>query len=685
MWKYLSYVQGAVVLAIGFSIAAVANQDKPASGLSNDAEAAKHGFEAAQYSAVQTYEYPGFKVMQLNLSVLSHYSYLVMSDKECLVVDPGRDIDVYITEAEKQGVTIKGVYLTHSHADFIAGHMELINRLNVPVYISAQSGARFTHKPIDENSTINIGQAVVRILETPGHTPDSTCATIASTQDPNTPVVLLSGDTLFIGGVGRPDLLGEGMAASTLASMLFDTWYSKLSKLADAVQIFPAHGAGSLCGAHLSDEPTSTIGVQRTTNPYFHYKDRGEFIANVLEGLTEAPQYFKHDAAINRDGPELVDWQPKDLPWIESTEALTDSSKYYVVDIRDAAAYSTGHIPNSVNIGIRGRFETWVGIMVPWESKLVLCGTDNDELKEAVHRLHRVGYQPQCLKMESWTTPKLAISTNTMTDPQALYAAMQTTESPIIVDVRLPAEWMGLRIGATLNIPLNELATKAGKLDKSQNIVTVCNSAFRSSMAVGVLQRQGFTKVSNMNGGSEAWISAGLPVLEAKKAGIVSSQPKREIHLPDRISPAELKLMQMDMPGTFELVDIRPPEQFADYQVPGAINADLADVMNNPAFLTGAGSLIIVDRDGSLAMMVAGALSQKTQRNIKVLHGGVEGYWTQSDYGSFAQPMHGTAGAAIPTQFPAAMPVPSAGSSGNSVPPPKTPSTPAVAKRRAGC
>ena len=207
---------------------------------------------------------------------------------------------------------------------------------------------------------------------------------------------------------------------------------------------------------------------------------------------------------------------------------------------------------------------------------------------------------------------------------------MQTPESPIVVDVRLPSEWMALRIGTVVNIPLNELPRKASKLDKTQRIVAVCNSAYRSSLAVGVLERQGFQHVSSMAGGGEAWIEAGLPVFEAKAAGTVSATPKREIRLAERISAAELKRLIMDLPGTFQLVDIRPPEHFADYNLPGSENVDIAELMDNPAYLTGAGPLVIVCRDGSLAMMVAGILSQKTERPIKVLYGGLEAYWNEA-------------------------------------------------------
>jgi rhodanese-related sulfurtransferase len=226
-----------------------------------------------------------------------------------------------------------------------------------------------------------------------------------------------------------------------------------------------------------------------------------------------------------------------------------------------------------------------------------------------------------------------------MITPQELHAQIQTAESPVVVDVRLPAEWMGLRIGTVVNIPLSDLSKKATKLDKTQRIVAVCNSAYRSSMAVGVLERLGFNHVSSMAGGGQAWIEAGLPVFEAKHAGGHGATPKREIRLAERISAAELKRLTMDLPGTFQLADIRPPEHFADYSLPGSENVHIADLLDNPAYLTGAGSLVVVCRDGSLSMMVAGILSQKTERNIKVLYGGLEAYWNEAGPGTVAGPI----------------------------------------------
>ena len=637
-----------------------------------DAEAATHGDEAASYQVVDTYEFPGFKIIQFDLAVLSHYSYMLVTGGECLVVDPGRDVFTYVEAAKREGVKVTGVWLTHSHADFVAGHIEFAKKFGVPLRISEKAGAGYQHVALKDGDTLAVGDAVLRFLETPGHTPDSMCGVVASKQAPDKPLAMLTGDTLFIGSVGRPDLLGENMSAATLASMMFDTWNNKLSKLSDEVMILPAHGAGSLCGAHLSDEPVSTLGQQRVSNPYLQHESRGEFIAAILEGLPEAPQYFAHNAAMNRKGPEPVDWSPEALPSLSPVVDLTDPAKHFVVDVRDARRYAEGHIPHSVNIALRGRFETWTGIMVPWDANAVVTG-DAEEIREALYRLHRVGYKPQCVVFDAWKQAGLPLAKNEMISPRELHGEMQTPDSPVVVDVRLPSEWMALRIGTVVNLPLNELSKKATKLDKRQRIVAVCNSAYRSSLAVGVFERLGFEHVSSMVGGGKAWIEAGLPVFEAKGAGAVGAAPKREIRLAERISAAELKRLAMDLPGTFQLVDIRPPEHFADYSLPGSESVDIAELMNNPAYLTGAGPLVIVDRDGSLAMMVAGILSQKTERSIKALFGGLEAYWREAGLGAAAQPLGGATGGAMVPRSPTAAPAAGA------------PAGPPRKKKSAGC
>lgn len=616
-----------VLFVVALCLAPMASTQKV-----SDAESTSHVDSSALYQIVDTYVYSSCKVVQFKLALLSHYSYLLISGKEALVVDPGRDVYAYLDTAKKENVSIQGVLLTHSHADFVAGHNELAKTLSCPIYISATSGAEYECKTMKEGDTVTLESTVVKFVATPGHTPDSMCLYVYGNKSQNKPELIFTGDTLFVGSVGRPDLLEGKMAAATLASMMFDTWTEKLSKVGDDVVIFPAHGAGSLCGANLSDKPFSTIGEEKKSNSYLAYTARSDFIAAVLEGLTEAPQYFAHNALLNRQGPPLVDWQAALPAELTATPDLSDVNKHYVVDLRNAQEFAAGHIPNAVNIGLRGRFEMWTGSMVPWGAPLVLAGTPK-ELTEAMYRLHRIGYKADVITMHSWQNTGQALLENSTIKPAELYRQMQKGEAPVIVDVRLPAEWMALRIGSVVNLPLNDLSKLAAKLDAAQPVVTVCDTAYRSSMAVGILERQGFTKVSNLAGGSEAWLEAGLPVRRSETEQQAASQPqnKRQITLADRIAPVELKRLMLDLPGTFELVDIRPAAAFADFHLPQARNVDIADLLYDPSYLSGAGSIIIVDRDGSLAMMVAGVLSQKTQRNIKALYGGLQAYWAESE------------------------------------------------------
>lgn len=491
-----------------------------------DSESATHESDSSTHTIVDTYSFPGFKVIQIKLPVLSVYTYLLISDGEAFLVDPVRDISFYLDTAKKESAEIKGIYLTHSHADFVAGHTEIKKALKVPIYQSHKSGAKYSIEPVDEKSSVKIGTATLKFMDTPGHTPDGQCCAVFSQEDLGTPKLLFTGDVLFVGSVGRPDLMEGTVSAAWLAAAMYDSWTNKLSKLPDSVMIFPAHGAGSLCGAHLSDEPTSTIGKEKASNPYLKSKGKGEFIALVLQGLPEAPQYFKHNAKMNREGPPPVDWSAPLPKEIRATRELTKPEKYYLVDLRDAGTYAEGHIPNSVNIAARGRLENWVGTMAPWSSKLVLVG-DTDLLKEARYRLHRVGYKADIITLDSWNKAKFPVKKGDPISPRDLHALVQKGEAPLVVDVRLPAEWMALRIGTVLNLPLTHLAELSSKLDPVQPVVMVCNSAYRSSMAAGILERKGFQKVRNLEGGSQAWIEAGFQVHKGEKtpeAGLVPSK-----------------------------------------------------------------------------------------------------------------------------------------------------------------
>ncbi|OGV76448.1 MAG: hypothetical protein A3K18_12830 [Lentisphaerae bacterium RIFOXYA12_64_32] len=652
--------------------------------LPGDAEAAAHGDEAANVQLVKETEQKAtdFVFRQYNLAVLSHYSYLIGSGGEAMIVDPARDIRRYLKDAQELGLKITRVYLTHSHADFVAGHMELAKATGAEIIANDATKAGYPHKPVKDGDAIAFGKVRAVIVTTPGHTPDGTCLSVYHPASETNPAFVLTGDTLFIGSVGRPDLMGDGMSAAELAEMGYHSWKDKLSKLPDETRFFPAHGAGSLCGANLSDKPVSTIGEQRRENPYLQHKDLPSYIMAVIDGLPDAPQYFKHNAKMNHDGPPLVDWEKTTPPALPAADVAVRAQKgAWLVDVRDTKPFAAGHPADAINIGIRGRFETWTGIMIPWGEPFVLVGSDG-EVQEAAFRLKRIGYDAPAGFLQggpdAWKQAALPVGSLRLVKPQELYQHMQAGTAPIIVDVRLPTEWMGLRIGNVLNIPLNKLFADGKRLSKDMPVLTVCNSAYRSSMGAAVLQKMGFKSVLNMEGGSEAWIADGLPTLSAVGSGHGSGAPAtRAVRLPERLAAAELKRMLMDLPGTFEIVDVRPPALYADFSLPGSSNADIADVIANPAYLNGAVPLIIVDRDGSLAMAAGGILSQKTQRPIKVLYGGLEAYWNESVAPS-------TSASPSPTSAPAAKPgVPAPAPALPTAPAPAVPTTPK--KKSAGC
>ncbi len=445
------------------------------------------------YQVVNTYEYPGFKLMQFHLPVLAHYSYLLVSGNQALAVDPGRDAAVYLDQAKKEGARIVGVFLTHNHADFVAGHLELARRADCPVYAGAASGCTFRFQPLKEGSVIEVGEAVVKILATPGHTPEGVSGLVANKTNPQEPLLLLSGDTMWIGRMGRPDLIEDNTSAAALAAMAYDTWTNKLRLLPDTMAIFPAHGGGTLYGLKLSDEPTSTLGTEKKADFYVRHQTRGEFIAALLEGRPEVPKYFGNIAALNKKGPPLVDWERAPAP-ARVSRALMEPTRSYVVDLRSPRDYAAGHIPKAVNVGLGGELETWVGTLVPKNANLVLYGSPG-EAAEGAARLQRVGYPARVMTPEAWEKGGLPLAKSECLTPEDLQARLKGEDSPMVVDVRAAVDCTTQGAGRMLNLPLAKLSQQApSELDPAQAVVAVCDSAYGASLAVWILERLGFMK-----------------------------------------------------------------------------------------------------------------------------------------------------------------------------------------------
>lgn len=573
-----------------------------------DSESSAQGGEAATYQMQSAYEGTDVKIIQFKLGVLSHYSYLMISDGKVLAIDPGRDIDAYIDYASREKLEWVGTFLTHSHADFIAGHIEMAQATGRPIYVSHQSGAEYAHMELVENDTITVGKAVLKIMETPGHTPDSLCGIASPLSDPEKQEFLFSGDTLFVGSLGRPDLMAGDCSPATLAAMMFDSWNNKLAGLADNIVVLPAHGAGSLCGVNLRDELASTIGQEKKTNYYLKYaSNKSAFIGKFLSDLEPAPAYFKENARINRVGPEKVNWAALPGKAVEDPAVMVGGSDIFVVDVRNATAYAAKHISGSVNIALRGRFESWTGTVVPFASRLIIVGS-MPEIEEAARRLQRVGYSADYIIFDEYVTAGGATRSSAQILPTDLYPDMLRGNAPVVVDVRRHNEWLGMKIGEVINIPLDILENRAGLLlNPDEEVVAVCNSAFRSSMAVGLLERAGFKKPASMKGGMEAWVEDKLPVVEISAAATVSSiaavvdsTKNQNSGFPECISAEELQQMIKDLPETFEIVDIRPAVEIQDYNPVDAQAVDLNELLVSQKWLSGDVALIIVDRDGTL-------------------------------------------------------------------------------------
>jgi hydroxyacylglutathione hydrolase len=453
---------------------------------------------------------------QFYLGCLAHASYMIGSQGEAAVVDPRRDVDTYIDEACEQGFEIRHVIETHLHADFVSGHHELARRTGAKIYFGAKAGARFDHVPVEEGDEIRVGEVTLRFLETPGHTPESVSVLVIDRASSEAPKAVLTGDTLFIGDVGRPDLLGSKMSAQELAGMLYDSLHGKLLALPDSVEVYPAHGAGSLCGRNISSETSSTIGQQRQFNYALRPMPKEEFVRMMTTDLPEAPAYFSRDVAINRDGAsELAELPDPAALAARDVEALQKRGAI-VLDTRPAAQYGAGHVPGSLHIGLSGQFASWAGALISPRAPILLVAEEEEEVREARTRLARVGIDNVAGYLAGgileWDRAGLPLATMEQVNVEELDARLREGRAGRVVDVRRTAEWQAGHIPNAVHLPLNSLAQNVGSLEKNDPVAVICAGGFRSSIATSILEQQGFMKVTNVVGGMAAWKNANLEV-----------------------------------------------------------------------------------------------------------------------------------------------------------------------------
>ena len=455
---------------------------------------------------------------QFYLGCLAHASYLVGSEGEAAVIDPQRDVDQYVAEAESQGLRIKYVVETHLHADFVSGHTELAARTGAEIVIGARAGARFPHRAVKDGDELQVGRVRLRVMETPGHTPESISLVVIDTDVSGEPQKVLTGDTLFVGDVGRPDLAGgRGYTPQEMAGMLYESLHGKLLKLGDAVEVWPAHGAGSMCGRNISKETSSTVGQQRLSNHALAPMERDEFVRLMTSDLPEAPAYFPVDAEINRAGAPPLTEMRRPSALIPQQVAAYANLGYVVLDVRAAEEFGAGHVTGALNIGLGGQFASWAGALIPLGSPLIVVASDEAQVDEAVTRLARVGHDSVrgYLRggMDAWREAGFEVSEVEQVSVAELRRMLEDVEDLQVLDVRRPAEFAAGHAPRASSAPLSpRLPEEAAGLDPARPLAVICAGGYRSSAATSILRPLGFRRLYNVEGGTGAWLSAGYPV-----------------------------------------------------------------------------------------------------------------------------------------------------------------------------
>jgi hydroxyacylglutathione hydrolase len=456
---------------------------------------------------------------QFYLGCLAHASYMLVSEGEAVVIDPQRDVDIYLKAAEEHGGKIRHIFETHLHADFVSGHKELAARTGAKIYIGTRAGAKFSHVAVRDGFELRVGKARLKVLDTPGHTPESICLVvtneeIANEDGPSKPWAVLTGDTLFIGDVGRPDL-SRTHTPGELAGMLYDSLHHKLLQLGDEVLVYPAHGAGSLCGRNMRAERSSTIGTERLTNYALQIKSREEFIQQLTANLPSRPDYFLQDAEINREGAPTLSDLPELAP-VSAAElkSLLDEG-VVALDVRPGDDFAQGHVPDSINIALSGQFASWAGTVLGLSARPVLIADSAEQLSEARLRLARVGIEDARGYLNggvaAWTQAGFALVELPQITVQALHDRLRAYASQV-VDVRREPEWQAGHIEGANWWPLDNFKVAPPEVAPDLPIAVHCKSGYRSMIACSLLQRAGFRNVTNVIGGFDAWQQTKFPV-----------------------------------------------------------------------------------------------------------------------------------------------------------------------------
>jgi glyoxylase-like metal-dependent hydrolase (beta-lactamase superfamily II)/rhodanese-related sulfurtransferase len=474
----------------------IRRRDAASSSISNS-------FDKNTFYAIATFMFE----QRFYVEGLAHASYLIGDSGEAAVIDPKRDVDDYLETAQRERLKIVAIFETHPHADFVSGHVELAQRTGAPIYISHLAPAKYQRKTVRDGDAIRVASLEIIAMETPGHSPDSASFLV---KQAGKPVSVFSGDTLFAGDVGRPDLRDAEEKPTLLAGALYDSLFKKLLALPDDTKVFPAHGAGSLCGRKISSAPFTTIGQERLFNWALQIKDRDQFVRTMTENLPDRPPYFAHDVQANLNGAPPLSSLHNLRTLSESDLDDVVAAGAVVIDTRSAPFFGAGHYKGSLNIGLGSSlFATWVGFLVPFGKPIALVVGSADNARQARLHLARIGYDDVLGYIEADNLTRTKQLSQLGVDE--LHFALKRREAPRILDVRTAGEWDAEHIEGAAHIPLPALPRRLTELPRHDPLAVICGSGYRSSIAGSLLQNAGFTRVQNVMGGMGAYLETQVP------------------------------------------------------------------------------------------------------------------------------------------------------------------------------
>jgi len=443
---------------------------------------------------------------------IAHSSYILAGRSTCAVIDPQRDVDMYISEARALGVEITHIIQTHLHADFVSGHMDLANKTGGKIYVAKSANCAFEHVPLVEGDVIELETMRLAVLETPGHTPEHLSYVVTDTARGSSPVGVFVGDTLFVGDVGRPDLFPD--IAVDLAGQLYDSLHTKLLKLPDYCEVYPAHGAGSLCGRAMGAKYLTTIGYERQFNAALQIRDKQVFIKSLTENMPPAPDHFSRCSDINRQGPKRLSQLPALEPLSPSqVKARMAASGVIVLDTRGYHAYGSQHLRNSWHLDLNGNFPTFAGWVLPVDKEIMLVADDAAKAAAANAWVRRVGVDGVRGYLDggmmAWAVAGYQSSSIKQMSAEELHSKIVSGADFMLVDVRAPGEFADTHITGAINIPVADLRFRHSELDPSKSIVLICSSGNRSSLGTSILEQFGFNNLANVAGGMTGYSAAG--------------------------------------------------------------------------------------------------------------------------------------------------------------------------------